>query len=808
MKKGRLHINKGFSLVELLVAISIFLVFVVALSGLAVDFKKQVKNSANRERAVSVAEEALEASRNIRDKSFTDLADGTHGLVVSAGEWQYSGLSDSVDIFNRSVVISSIDANTKKIDVTVTWSDQILANNSVTLSSYLTDWRKYIPPAGLTVKKIVINYFSSKTLADFSPYTITGPTGTTSTTTILSLGLATESPANTYTFSTQTLMPGSYTVSEIVDSNYTKTFSGDCNSAGTVVLASNDAKVCTITNEEKYATLMVNKTMINTGGGLKTAADFTPYKVGSTTVIIGTATKFPAGTYTVTETADPDYTVTFGGDCNSSGSVSLAIGNNKICNLTNTYTPSGCTGTPWGDVLNGYSNTAYQSASVTYPSTCVSETRTCTSGILSGSYTNTSCSITYLIPTINTTAVSGITQTTAVSGGNISSDGGASVTARGVVWNTNINPTISLSTKTSDGTGTGSFVSNLSSLSCGTTYYVRAYATNSVGTAYGSNVSFNTSACNALATVTSPTATSITSTGATLGANVTFAGVPNITARGTCYGTSPAPVTNCVAEGGTTTGVFTQARTGLIPGTLYYYRGYAVNSVGTAYSTDGAFTTLGGACSITGIVPTVYDNSASVSAVVNKPVGVVQNDIMFAYVMHNNATDRLNSIPSGWIELGRHKNGSSNQALFYKVAGASEPATYAFGLSANSRFAVTINAYRGCFNTTTPIDTFSNTEYVVNNTTYRAASMTLPSAYTTIIMFPSVNVSGAKTFTAPATQGGGWAEDYANGNASSQFSRNAYSKLMISSGATGVMDAIGFSASNGKHAFAVGLKPL
>jgi uncharacterized protein (TIGR02145 family) len=93
-----------------------------------------------------------------------------------------------------------------------------------------------------------------------------------------------------------------------------------------------------------------------------------------------------------------------------------------------------------------------------------------------------------------TTSVSSIAQTTAVSGGNVMSDGGASVTARGVVWSTSSNPTVALSTKSTDGTGTGSFTSNLSGLTPNTTYYVRAYATNSAGTSYGNEVSFKTNA--------------------------------------------------------------------------------------------------------------------------------------------------------------------------------------------------------------------------------------------------------------------------------------------------------------------------
>jgi uncharacterized protein (TIGR02145 family) len=96
------------------------------------------------------------------------------------------------------------------------------------------------------------------------------------------------------------------------------------------------------------------------------------------------------------------------------------------------------------------------------------------------------------LPILTTENTSNITLTTATSGGNITSDGGADITARGLVWNTSSNPTISLATKTTDGTGIGLFTSNLTNLTPNTTYYFRAYATNSVGTAYGNEVTFTT----------------------------------------------------------------------------------------------------------------------------------------------------------------------------------------------------------------------------------------------------------------------------------------------------------------------------
>lgn len=93
-------------------------------------------------------------------------------------------------------------------------------------------------------------------------------------------------------------------------------------------------------------------------------------------------------------------------------------------------------------------------------------------------------------------------------------------------------------------------------------------------------------------TVTSPTSTSITGTTATLGANITSAGSSSLTARGTCWNnSSPVGSNNCVAEGGTGTGAFTQARTGLPPQTRVYYTGYGTSGAGTGYSPEGSFYT-------------------------------------------------------------------------------------------------------------------------------------------------------------------------------------------------------------------------
>lgn len=96
------------------------------------------------------------------------------------------------------------------------------------------------------------------------------------------------------------------------------------------------------------------------------------------------------------------------------------------------------------------------------------------------------------LPTLSTAATGSIGSASAVSGGTITSDGGAGVTARGVVWDINSNPTLATASKTIDGTGTGSFTSYITGLLPNTIYYVRAYATNQKGTAYGELRSFVT----------------------------------------------------------------------------------------------------------------------------------------------------------------------------------------------------------------------------------------------------------------------------------------------------------------------------
>jgi uncharacterized protein (TIGR02145 family) len=209
------------------------------------------------------------------------------------------------------------------------------------------------------------------------------------------------------------------------------------------------------------------------------------------------------------------------------------------------------------------------------------------------------------VPPINTQPTSAITATTAKSGGSISQDGGSPVTERGVCWNTTVNPTIANS-KTVDGSGTGNFVSNLTNLTPGIKYYVRAYATNSFGTAYGTELNFTAG----LPVVSSIQISSYTSTSAVGGGIVSGDGGSPVTARGICWGTSVNPtIANSKTTDGTGTGSFVSTITGLTPNTLYYVRAYATNSYGTFYANGPTFTTSIATLS-TDAITSIMSNSA------------------------------------------------------------------------------------------------------------------------------------------------------------------------------------------------------
>jgi uncharacterized protein (TIGR02145 family) len=196
------------------------------------------------------------------------------------------------------------------------------------------------------------------------------------------------------------------------------------------------------------------------------------------------------------------------------------------------------------------------------------------------------------LPELLTAVVSEIAYATAISGGSILDDGGAAVTSRGVCWGTKSNPTI-LENKTSDGTGTGNFTSNLTGLTHGTTYHIRAYATNSTGTSYGNELIFTT--LKILPVVTTSEVLDVSQTTALIRSIVNSNGGSGITARGVCWGTESGPVIDgWHTENGTGEGSFDSFLTDLLPETRYFVRAYAVTEAEITYGNELDFVTAEG----------------------------------------------------------------------------------------------------------------------------------------------------------------------------------------------------------------------
>lgn len=192
---------------------------------------------------------------------------------------------------------------------------------------------------------------------------------------------------------------------------------------------------------------------------------------------------------------------------------------------------------------------------------------------------------------ITTDPVTEVTDNSAISGGNITHDGGSAIRSYGVCWDVEPTPTIADS-KTEDGKGVGKFESVLNGLAPGVTYYVRAYAVNGNGTFYGNEVTFSTG--KALPVLTTTAMSDVTPSSAKTGGVISSLGGDDITACGVCWGETTAPTVDgnkTVDEINAETLSFVSEITGLEPDKEYFVRAYATNSVGTAYGNEVKFST-------------------------------------------------------------------------------------------------------------------------------------------------------------------------------------------------------------------------
>jgi bacillolysin len=255
------------------------------------------------------------------------------------------------------------------------------------------------------------------------------------------------------------------------------------------------------------------------------------------------------------------------------------------------------------------------------------------------------------IPTLTTNAVTLITANTARSGGNVTAQGGSAVTDRGIVYSTHYNPSITDYVGiVHTGSGTGSYTSDMSGLTASTTYYVRAFATNTTGTAYGANIQFNTIRPEPTNHVTDFNAGTPTTTTIPLTWTESTAGVlPNgYLIRGSSVSTGaivdPTDGT-AVADGGLdkniTYGTSTYTFTGLSNGTHYYFKIYPYTNSGTDinYKTDGIVPNTGATTMYASITPYMIVSTTVLNDFGNIAVGNSSSSLSYdvtAYDLTNN----------------------------------------------------------------------------------------------------------------------------------------------------------------------------
>lgn len=254
-------------------------------------------------------------------------------------------------------------------------------------------------------------------------------------------------------------------------------------------------------------------------------------------------------------------------------------------------------------------------------------------------------------PTVTTAQVSNVTTTTATGGGNVTDDGGSEVTERGICWGAGHNPSLTENLGCiHSGTGTGEYTMNMTGLSHGTKYYVRAYAKNNVDIGYGAEVEFTTLAEAPI--VTTNPVTDITLTTAKGWGEVVDDGGATVTERGVCWSTSPNPtINNSHASGGTGTGSYSVSMTGLSMATVYYVKAYARNSADISYGSETSFTTA------TPQAPTGAINGLfSVSE--NKQVWFSQGNLQY---IGSASPPYWKFADNQWSYLGNNGQGSTNQ---------------------------------------------------------------------------------------------------------------------------------------------------
>jgi hypothetical protein len=325
------------------------------------------------------------------------------------------------------------------------------------------------------------------------------------------------------------------------------------------------------------------------------------------------------------------------------------------------------------------------------------------------------------LPTVLTAGSASITSNSVTFGGNIVSNGGFAITESGFVYSTTKNLTLGgfgvFGNFTNPAVTSGGYILNFSGLNHSTKYYFRAYAINASGTSYGDIDSFNTTAPT-IASLNSNLPTNILQNSATIGGTILNNGSAAITQSGVLYGTTRALTLGGVGAFGVPTspnvsaGTFNINISGLTTSTKYYFRAYAVNSVGTAYSVVDSFTTLAPAfVVVTSPASSITTNSAVLNASIPSNGGIPVIESGFVY-------GTTKSLTLGGVGVfGNFTNPKVSLGAFNLTIGSLSPVTKyyyrAYAQDANGVYYGVTDSFTTL--TPTPVVATAGFNFVTNN---------------------------------------------------------------------------------------------
>ncbi len=277
----------------------------------------------------------------------------------------------------------------------------------------------------------------------------------------------------------------------------------------------------------------------------------------------------------------------------------------------------------------------------------------------------------YSLPVVTTAMVSEVGHDSAICGGEVTDDGGSEVTARGLCWGQQPNPSLS-DHHSVDSCGTGPFTHLITGLKPDTKYYVKAYATNEKGVSFGNERVFTTASMKP--TVKTVEVTDIDMVSAVVKCEVTSEGGSAISERGVCWSRHPEPTLNDASlAGGEGLGPYVCGLVGLDANTMYYVRAYATNDYNTYYGNELSFTTLKQMGPPPGAVVGLFSVGESQQvwfAQGNLQYQASTNTWRFAdhqYVALGNKNESVSPTYNGWIDLfGWGTSGYDQGAVCYQ----------------------------------------------------------------------------------------------------------------------------------------------